>query len=171
MKIDVMLSEKAFKAFNMFDVLERKRRWVRPCIYGLLVLVLAVACFFIDQEQSAPILSAVLVIIAIALPCVYFETYFSSLKKLLKALKLNPPRLVYSLNLSDKSAGIHIDNENETVDMKWRQIFHVYTRKDATYLFITSDKGYIIPDECVPDKAELMRIIESNVDKSKISSR
>lgn len=154
MKIDVILSEPLFRRFTMFDILKRRKMWRSPVIFASILGGCACVCFIMHHVDGAVLLGSVLLLVGLGMPCVYFSTFFSSLNKEIKKQKLKPPRQVYTLELTDKPDGIFIKNKTEKATYQWEQVYHAYRDKTATYLFITAQRGFILPHDCIPEGNE-----------------
>lgn len=150
MKIDVYLTEALFRRFTMFDILKRRKMWRSPVTFASILGGCACVCFIMHHVDGAVLLGSVLLAVGLGMPAVYFSTFFSSLHKEIKNQQLKSPRLVYTLELEDKPDGIFIRNKKEKATYKWEQVFHVYEDKNATYLFLTAARGFILPHDCIP---------------------
>ena len=61
-----------------------------------------------------------------------------------------------------------VSNEKEQATYQWKQVFHVYRDTIATYLFMTPDRGFILPHTCIeegPD--ELWKLLEKKIPKER----
>lgn len=156
MKIDVILSETLFRRFTMFDILRRRKMWRSPVTFASILGSCACICFIMHHVDGAILLGCVLLAVGLGMPAVYFSTFFSSLRKEIKNQNLKTPRQVYTLELASKADGIFIRNKTEKATYRWEQVFHVYRDKNATYLFLTATRGFILPHECVPEGANAL---------------
>lgn len=96
--ISVQMDEKSFHDFASFDLLRHNKGWQRPAVFTAILLVCAGICLSqIGKREGAGLLTAVLAIVALGLPAVYFGTFFSNLSKQIK--KLGLPRPFYRLEL------------------------------------------------------------------------
>ena len=164
MKVDVILSESLFRRFTMFDILKRRKMWRSPVTFASILGGCACVCFIMNHVDGAIMLGSVLLLVGLGMPAVYFATFFSSLRKEIKKQKLTPPRQVYTLELTDAADGIFIRNKTEKATYKWDQVFHAYRDKDATYLFLTAARGFILPHSCAPEGADaLWNLITSKI--------
>ena len=96
--VSVQMDEKGFHDFASFDLLRHNKGWQRPAVFTAILLVCAGICLSqIGKREGAGLLTAVLAIVAIGLPAVYFGTFFANLSKQIK--KLGLPRPFYRLEL------------------------------------------------------------------------
>ena len=103
--VSVQMDEKSFHDFASFDLLHHNKGWQRPAVFTAILLVCAVVCLSqIGKREGAGLLTAVLAIVALGLPAVYFGTFFSNLSKQIK--KLGLPRPFYRLELD--AAGLSL---------------------------------------------------------------
>ena len=149
MKIEVILTEEAFRRFTLFDVMKRRKMWRSPALFATILCLCGCACFLKTHISGAVMLGCVLLVIGLGMPVCYFAHFYLSLAKQIKALEL--PKSVYTLHLTQKASGISIDNGREHVDYQWKDVFHVYRHKNATYLFMAPTRGFILPHECIAE--------------------
>ena len=146
MKIEVRLSEKEFIRFGLFDTLSLQRGWVRPALFAAILGGAAAVCFFMHQRKGAVLLGSVLLAVAAGLPAAWFLNFFLSLRKQAAAQGLGQGKHVYTLTLS--GSGVRVDNGREQADFAWDQIHRVCRRREATYLYITPQRAFLIPHRC-----------------------
>ena len=153
--IAVRLDEKTFKRFARFDMLTRRKQWVRPALFSLILIAFAVVALLTRKEQSGMI-AAVLLIAGLGLPMVYLGTFLSQVNMQAVRAKLKPARRVYTVTL--REAGIRVENnqkKEDPLEMEWAAIHSAYRRKGCIYLFVTAAKAFLLPDgqANVPDSA------------------
>lgn len=155
MKMNVFLDEKVFRSFTVFDILGRRKYWKSPVIFASIMTFSALVCFLMHKVDGAVLLGTVLLVIGLGMPVIYFTTFFKSLKKQVKLQNLDPPRNVYDIELAGRTDGIMVSNEKEHACYRWKDAWKAYRADDAIYLFITYDRGFILPyssmDEAGPD--------------------
>lgn len=153
MKMSVYLDEKVFRSFTVFDILSRRKYWKSPVIFASIMTFSALVCFLMHDIDGAVLLGSVLSVIGLGMPVIYFTTFFSSLKKQVGLQKLDPPRNVYDIELVDRADGIVVSNEKEHACYRWKDAWMAYKSLDAIYLFITSERGFILPYSCMEEGA------------------
>ncbi len=151
MRIEVIMTEEIFRRFTMFDLFRRKKVWRAPAIWAAILCVSAAICFAMSHVRGALLLGWVLAIVGLGLPFTYFSTFANSMKQQILAQGLKRPRHVYTLVLSERAKGISVSNEKEHADYEWKNVHHVYRDLTATYLFITKDRGFILPHQCIEE--------------------
>lgn len=166
MNIEVNLTAKEFKRFSIFDTFRRRKMWRSPVTFASILSFCAVICYLMHHVEGAVMLGSVLLIVGLGMPITYFTAFFVSLNKQAKILGL--PKLVYTLCLTEKADGIGIGNGHENAEYKWKDAFHVYRCKTATYLFMTPQRGFILPHSCVEEGADaLWKLMEKKLPKEK----
>ena len=76
MKIDVMMDEKTFKDFALFDNFSYRKIWKRPLLFAGIFIVFALLCFAMrGMREQADLLGTVLLIIGLGLPMAYFGLF------------------------------------------------------------------------------------------------
>ena len=154
MTIEVNLTAEEFKRFSLFDTFRRRKMWRAPVTFASILSVSALICFIMHQVEGAVMLGSVLLLVGLGMPISYFTAFFTSLGRQVQSLGL--PKKVYALYLTEKSNGIAIENDREHADYKWKDVFHVYRYKTATYLFMTPDRAFILPHSCVDAGADAL---------------
>lgn len=169
MKIEVNLTEAIFRRFTLFDVLKRRKMWRSPATFAAILSTCAVICFIMRHVDGAVFLGCTLLFVGLGMPLVYFVSFFSSIRKQIIASGLKRPQLVYTLELTEKADGISISNEKEHADYKWKDVHHVYRDTLATYLFMTAQRGFILPHTCIEDGDgdDLWKLIAKKVPKER----
>lgn len=168
MKIQVYLDEKVFRNFTLFDFLQRRKFWKYPVIFALIMCSSAIISYVMNHVEGAIFLGTVLLVIGLGIPVAYFYTFFSSVKKQVAAQNLNPPRLVYTLDLTEKKDGIFIADDKNQVNYKWKDVYKVYKNKDCTYLFMNKERAFLIPHSCVSNEVDtLWTLLQKQIDPKK----
>lgn len=168
MKIDVMLTEDIFRRFTMFDMMRRRKVWKAPVTFASILSVSAAVCFIMRHVEGAVMLGCVLLIVGLGMPAVYFGSFFASLNKQVITSGLKRPQHVYTLVLTEKARGIGVSNEKEHADYEWKQVHHVYRDTLATYLFMTPQRGFILPNTCLEEGDDaLWALLEKKLPQEK----
>ncbi len=144
MVIDVRLSENSFREFTRFDLLRRRRTWLPTVRIALAVLVLAAVCAIKWLDVGA-----LLLIIALALPTLYFYNFYRSLEKQVQKLGLKEAKYAYTLTLSDQ---LEVSDGSQSKRYRWKNIHCAYRDKTAVYLYITPTQAFILPTDCLPEQ-------------------
>lgn len=143
--VKVKLDEKTFKRFAVFDMFVRRKKWIRPVVFFLLMTVFAAAALLIGREQSGMI-AAVLLVVGISLPLVYAGTFLSQVNIQAARQKLKPAREVYTVILREE--GITAENssrEEGTLEMPWDKVAQAFRKKECIYLYVTPEKAFLLP--------------------------
>lgn len=154
MTVDVILDAATFRRFTLFDLLRRRKVWRSPAIFAGILSACACVCFVMHHVEGAVMLGCSLLLVGLGMPLVYFGTFFHSLKKQVAASGLQRPKQVYRLHLTRDPEGIAVENATEQATYTWAQVHHAYRDQGATYLFITPQRAFLLPDDCVPEGSE-----------------
>ena len=151
--IPVRLDEKNFKRFARFDMFSRRKKWVRPAVFALILIVFAVVALLVRKEQSG-LIAAVLLVVGLGLPFVYIGTFLSQVNMQAVRAKLKPARLVYTVTL--RESGIRVENnqkEEDPLEVEWPAVYRAFRKKGCVYLYVTGAKAFLLPDgqASVPD--------------------
>ncbi len=167
MTIAVKLNEQHYRQFLIFNILKRLKLYRSPVIFASILTFSAIICFVMYQVEGAVLLGTVLLVVGLGVPVVYFASFFATVKKQVKLQKLNPPRLVYTLQFSEDSDAVAISNEKEQASYRWQDVYHAYFEKECIYLFITRDRAFLIPYEVVEDKDAVCNLITSKLGRNR----
>lgn len=151
--IQVRLNQKTFLRFSRFDVLRHRKLWRSPALFAAILGASAAVCFLMHETSGAVVLGTVLLAAGLGVPAAYFLSYYLSLRKQIQKEGLAQPKYVYTLSLQDPG-GISVDNGREHAVYSWEQVFHAYRDADATYLYITPQRAFLLPHDCVPGGAD-----------------
>ena len=144
-KINVIVDDKIFRRFALFDNLHRKRIWVSPVIFASMMSAFALVCFAMrGGAEGAVMLGSVLLTIGLGLPAVYAWTFLKSIKAQTKAMGLERPRPVYSLRFSPE--GVQVANGDKPVKYEWGDLFGAYRVHGCVYLYAEKNKAFLLPD-------------------------
>ena len=144
--VHVKLDAKTFKRFSRFDMLRLRRRWVRPVVFALILVAFAAVALLTGKAQAGMI-AAVLLVIGLGLPLVYFGTFFSQVNMQAEKQGLSTPTQVYTLRLSREGVDVTNDRKpDERVSLKWSQLPAAYRVKGCVYLYASPARAYLLPD-------------------------
>ena len=143
--IPVKLDEKTFKRFARFDMFILRRKWVRPLVFSLLLTAFAVIALLIKKEQSG-LIAAVLLAVGIGLPAVYIGTFLSQVNMQAVRRRLDPPRAVYTVRLTEE--GIEAENKQKKEDplrLSWGETWRAYRVQGCIYLYVSPARAFLLP--------------------------
>ena len=153
--IPVKLDAKTFRRFSRFDMLRLRKRWVRPVVFALILIAFAFVAL-LSRKEEAGMIAAVLLVVGVGLPLVYFGSFFSQVNMQVERFQLNPPRRVYTVKLNYD--GVHVTNNQKDegqLDVAWADVQQAFRAKDCVYLYVTPVRAFLLPDgqaDCTPDK-------------------
>ena len=153
--IPVRLDARTFRRFGRFDMLRLRKKWVRPTLFALILIAFAFVALLARKEQSGMI-AAVLLVVGLGLPLVYFGSFFSQMNMQVERHQLSQPRRVYTVKLNYD--GIHVANnqkEEGQLDVAWKDAQAAFRDKGCIYLYVTPVRAFLLPDgqaDCAPDE-------------------
>lgn len=156
-QIIVRLDAKRFQAFSVFDVLIRQKRWKRPLLFALIMLLFAAVCFSqVGKREGALLLGIVLALVAVGLPLSYFGSFFASVRQQAKKMGLSASKEVYRIELD--STGVKMwpagRQNQEPVIHTWEQVYSVWRTRNAVYLYTDAAHAYLLPADQIPGGME-----------------
>jgi len=170
-KVNVIIDDKVFYKFSIFESFYRKRGYLSPLIFALILSVSAIICFILDGA----LLGIVLLIIGLGLPAFRIQKIFSAIKTQIRVLDLVNPKTVYSLCLTEAPDGIEVTNHGDGDDplrYEWSNIHMVYRVDGCIYLYVLTDKAYLLPDgQAVEGSDALWQILTKMIPHDKIHDR
>jgi len=143
----VRMDYKTLRAFSLFDTFLLRKHWIKPTFFGGAFVIFAIICFAtVDKEQNW-LLGLVMLLIGLGMPAVYGGMFFSQVKAQAKKLRLDPPRRVYTLEISDECVTVTNDlKAEEKVTLEWQKSPAAFRRKGAIYLYAAGSRAFILPD-------------------------
>ena len=163
-KIEVRLNQKDFMKFGWFDAFRHKKLWRRPALFAAILGAAAAVCFVLHHRNGAVLLGCVLLVVALGLPAAWFLSFYLSLRGQAQAAGLSGGKYAYTLELRDDDRGIVVDNGTEHTAYPWEQVFRVYRNETASYLYVSAQRAFLIPHDCVGGGADgLWKLIKRRV--------
>ncbi len=143
--VPVKLTAKGFRDFAVFDTLIRQRRWVMPAVFCAILSASALVCHLLrDRSPNAGVLVAILLVVGVGLPVVYFISFFNSVSRQNRRMGLGTQGApVYTVTLDGD--GVHVEAKGQHMDHPWESVYRVYFRKDAAYLYPSDKQAYLLP--------------------------
>ena len=144
--IPVYLDEKTFKRFASFDMLRLRKRWVRPAMFALLLVIFGVIALWSHKPQSG-LIAAVLFVVGLGLPLVYFGFFFSQVNMQALERKLGNGRKVYTVHLDVSGITVVNNQKNEEpLTVGWQKIHQAFRVTGCTYLYVNPERAFLLPD-------------------------
>ena len=145
--VTVKLDEKTFKRFARFDMFSRRKKWIRPVLFSLILIVFAFIALLARKEQSG-VIAAVLLVVGIGLPLVYVGTFLSQVNMQAARANLKPDQPVYTVTMRDEGVRIVNDRkEEEPQEVSWDSIHRAYRKNGCIYLYVTPSKAFLLPSK------------------------
>ena len=143
--IPVKLDASTFKRFSRFDTFRLRKRWVRPVVFALILIAFSVVALLSGKAQAGMI-AAVLLVVGLGLPLVYFGSFFSQVNLQAEQLKLDRPRPVYTVTLDFDGARVVNNMKKEDAQfVKWPDIQAAFRKKGCIYLYASPVKAFLLP--------------------------
>jgi len=171
--IPVILSEKQFKNFIIFDSMKKQRRWKTTMSITVMLFTLATLCYAsLEAFPKIEMLGNILIVFCVFIPTNYFRSFYNSVKKETEKMRLAEPRQVYTIQLSTSSNGIRYFYPNKTNaagQYTWNGVDIAWKTRDAIYLYVTKEQALIIPKTTKsPDYETVWQFIKGNLNKKQI---
>lgn len=167
--VPVKLTARSFRDFAIFDTLARQRKWVMPVVFCLLLSFFAGVCYAMrDRGRGAMALVAVLLVVGIGLPVVYFASFLNSIRQQNRRMGLSEPKEIYTVTLD--ADGVHVDAGDQHMDHTWASLYRAYRRPDAVYLYPSPKQAYLLP-YADTDAQALWALIDSHLPNDKLFDR
>ena len=144
--IPVKLDESTFRRFSRFDMFRLRKRWVRPVVFALILVAFA-AVALLSGKAQAGLIAAVLLVVGLGLPLVYFGTFLSQVNLQAAKLGLGRGRAVYTVRLDFDGVSVTNDLKKEPpVSVKWQDIQAAFRAKGCVYLYVNAARAFLLPD-------------------------
>ena len=144
--VPVSLNEKTFKRFSRFDTLRLRKKWVRPAVFALILVAFGFIALLTKKAQAG-LIAAVLMVVGLGLPLVYFGTFFSQVNVQATRMKLGKGRRVYTVCLDEN--GIRVQNDQKAeqhLSLPWKDVQAAFRVKGCTYLYVSPVRAFLLPD-------------------------
>lgn len=144
--VPVKLDERTFKRFSRFDMFRLRKRWVRPVVFALILIAFA-AVALLSRREQAGMIAAVLLVVGLGLPLVWFGTFFSQVNVQAAQRNLGKGRAVYTVRLDFD--GVTVTNqlrEEPPVVVKWKDVQAAFRVKGCVYLYVSPVRAFLLPD-------------------------
>ena len=151
--VSITMDAESFHKFAQFDLFRHQKRWKRPLLFTGILLVPALICLTqVGKREGSALLAAVLTVVALGLPAVYFGTFFHNLRTNTK--KLGLPRPFYRLQLDDAGVSVWMAGEQDKPEPSrqypWQGIHLAYRTPDAIYLYVQPAQAYLFNTDLDP---------------------
>lgn len=170
--VHVKMDRKLLRSFALFDTFLLKKQWKKPVGFALILLVFSAVCFLSGKPQSG-LIGTVLLVLGLGLPLVYVTMFLSQVKERAKKMRLDPPRKVYTLALSQSGVVIRNDMKAEAdVHLDWDKIPAAFRMRRAVYLYASPVKAFILPDgQADVPPAELWDFIVAHLPEGRANTK
>ena len=143
--IPVQLDTKTFRHFACFDILIRKRRWIRPVLFAVILIGFAVTALLSKKPQSGMI-SAVLFAVGCGLPAVYFGMFLRQVNVQAGQKQLGKGKTIYTVTFhGDGFTVINNRKEDEAVTISWQDADRAYRNRECIYLYAGPQRAFLLP--------------------------
>ena len=132
--VSVQMDAQSFHDFAAFDLLRHHKRWHRPLLFTVILLVFAGICLSqVGQREGAALL-----------------TFFHNLSLQIKKMGLSQPKPFYRLLLDDDGLSVWMaggqDKAAPTHQYPWQSLYIVYRVPGALYLYVQQNQAYLLND-------------------------
>ena len=112
-----------------------------------LILIAFAAVALLSGKAQAGLIAAVLLVVGLGLPLVYFGTFFSQVNMQVARFRLDKPRAVYTVVLN--ADGVHVKNdqkEEAPVEVPWKDVQAAFRVRGCVYLYVNAARAFLLPD-------------------------
>lgn len=144
--IPCRITPEVFRAFALFDTFRRQKRWRSPLLFTSIFVFCALICLTLGRrlEQSG-LIAAVLLLVGLILPVVYFATFLFSVSTQSKNLGLERKEISYTLRLDQ--SGFTAQQREEKVSWTWEEVPYVYRLPQCVCLYPNTRQAFLLPQE------------------------
>ena len=144
--VAVRLDARTFRKFCRFDTLWLRKRWVRPVVFALILIAFAFLAL-LTRKAQAGMIAAVLLVVGLGLPLVYFGTFLSQVNLQVEQRRLKPARAVYTVRLDFDGVRVVNDQKQEApVTVPWKDVQAAFRVKGCIYLYVNAARAFLLPD-------------------------
>lgn len=143
MQLECKISPAVFRRFAVFDTLYRQRRWRGPVLFAAIMLFFAAVCLSqVGKLEQAWLVGGILLVVGAGLPCVYFASFFLSVRSRAAQIGKNAAP-AYTVRL--KEDGIQVFTQKQQVEQAWEKMFFAYRLRDCICLYADPRRAYLLP--------------------------
>ncbi len=144
------IDAKTFRRFAYFDAFRLKKRYRKPAIFALLLLVFALLCFTaLRGKPQAALIGGVLLAVGLLLPVAYFLSFALSVRA--QGKKLAPggrAKEAYALEMRAEPEGLTVSSADgkESHRIRWDHVYGAYRAAGCIYLYVHPTRAFLLPD-------------------------
>lgn len=173
LRIPITLSANSFKSFANFDTMQRQKKWRYPVTAAVAFFIAAVAMFSLQEKfPNAFIPGCIFIAVAAGISMNYFNNFSKSIQQQIEKMKLDPPRHVYTVELSDDIEGVkyyHPKELHPAGSYTWKSVYGAWRTKNAVYLYVNEQQALLFPLSTKKiDHDEIWNFISKRLDASKL---
>ena len=144
-RIPVRVDAKTFRHFALFDTFVKKKSWIRPMVFAVILLAFSVVALLSGKPQSGMI-AAVLLVIGIGLPVVYFGMFLSQVGTQAEKQKLGKGKAVYTVTLRmNDFFVVNNQRQGEALTVTWQEADRAYRSRHCIYLYANPQRAFLLP--------------------------
>lgn len=159
------LDSRVFSDFSNFNAFRLHNRWLSLIFFPVLMIALAL----VHRATNNETFFWIFLILGILLPVGYLLFYSVSLRQQIRANGLDTPRHAYTVTVS--YAGVQVENATEKASYRWDQIYRVYALGNATYIYITRARAFLLPNADLPEgctQTDLLALVRRRLDNIRL---
>ena len=149
LRIPITLSANSFKSFANFDTMQRQKKWRYPVTAAVAFFIAAVAMFSLQEKfPNAFIPGCIFSAVAAGISMNYFNNFSKSIQQQIEKMKLDPPRHVYTVELSDDTEGVkyyHPKELHPAGSYTWKSVYGAWRTRNAVYLYVNEQQALLFP--------------------------
>lgn len=154
-RIPVYMDAPAFFRFASYDAFAVRKMARRPALFFSILAAFALFAKLSGRPGSRLIFT-VLMLVATLLPLAYFARFFLQVRRTARALRLTPPRLVYTLDFDGEAVTITSRaNKENSVTLRYESLYRVYVHNRFLYVYQAPQKAFVVPIDNVPAAKDL----------------
>lgn len=173
MLLSITLGPASFKRFAQFNAFTRQKKLRRPISIGVAGFIGAIISFAMQEvSENMFLLGVLLCVIAFFVPGTYFRTFYASVKEQTAKMNIDPPRLVYTIELTSAADGVRYyypDEKKPAGVFSWKDLTGIWRTDRAIYLYVSEDRALLIPDSTkFTSQDEAWNFIRANAPAEKL---
>ena len=141
--VECLIDKKAYMDFSKFHRFYVRRASGNLILFPVMLIAFAIFNWYLGNNG----LGWILLSISIFIPIWSLGAFYTTVNKQVKIFQLDNPRVFYSITFPEE--GIHVNNQKEQVDYKWKQVYKIYRTRNGIYLYLTPFNAFIIPMDSI----------------------
>lgn len=142
--VQARVTPEIFREFAIYDTLFRRKRYLRPILFAVILGAFACACFLLrGRAEQAVFMGAVLLAVGLGLPAVYILSFLRSVH--VKAKQIGQKNLPVAYTVRLAPASVTVSDGRQNAEYAWGDIQYACRIRRSICLYVSENRAYLLP--------------------------